>query len=191
MGIENLVNQLTTYCVFSESDLKLITSKFHHQHFKSKAYLLQAGQISRHIHFIETGLLRVFHVNDGKEITSYLSSDNGIVSSYSSFIQQTSSYENIQCIEDSEIYSIHYKDMHELYDLVPKWQNMGRIIAEQNVLCLADRHLKLHSIPAKEKYLEFLKTSPDKIIQRTPLIHIASYLGITPESLSRIRKSIS
>ncbi|MCS3557525.1 hypothetical protein M2409_005266 [Sphingobacterium sp. JUb21] len=81
--------------------------------------------------------------------------------------------------------------MQELYETVPQWERIGRFFSEQNVLCLADRLLKLQSIPAKEKYLEFLKTSSEKIVKRTPLIHIASYLGITPESLSRIRSEIS
>ena len=81
--------------------------------------------------------------------------------------------------------------MQELYEVIPQWQKIGRILSEQNLLCFADRLLKLQSIPAKEKYQEFLKTASEKIIQRTPLIHIASYLGITPESLSRIRSEIS
>ncbi len=81
--------------------------------------------------------------------------------------------------------------MQKLYTEIPNWERVGRILAEQNYLCMADRLLKLQMIPAKEKYLTFLQTSHPKIIQRTPLIYIASYLGITPESLSRIRQSIS
>jgi hypothetical protein len=68
---------------------------------------------------------------------------------------------------------------------------VGRILAEQNYLCMADRVFKLQMISAKEKYLTFLESAPTKIIQRTPLIYIASFLGITPESLSRIRQNIS
>jgi nicotinic acid mononucleotide adenylyltransferase len=81
--------------------------------------------------------------------------------------------------------------MQELYEKIPQWQKIGRILSESTVVCLSERLIKIHSIPAKEKYLDFLKTSPEKIIQRTPLIHIASFLGIAPESLSRIRKEIS
>ncbi|MCG7858041.1 Crp/Fnr family transcriptional regulator [Flavihumibacter sediminis] len=191
MSIENLVNQINTYCTLSEADVEIIESKFAHNSFKSKKFILRQGQISNQIHFVETGLVRIFHLNEGKEVTTYLSSDNGFVSSYSSFLYQTRSYENIQCLENTETFSINYKDMQSLYELVPGWQKIGRILAEQNVLCLTDRLLKLQSVPAKEKYIEFLKTSPEKIVKRTPLIHVASYLGITPESLSRIRKEIS
>jgi|SRR5690554_6183081 len=191
MGIEKLINLITTYAKFSVSDLDIIKPKFKYNTFNSKSYILKEGEVSTQIHFVENGLVRVFYLKDGKEITSYLSSDNGFVSSYSSFINQTKSFENIQCLENTVTFSIDYKDMQELYEIVPQWQKIGRILSEQNVLCLADRLLKLQSIPAKEKYLEFLKTSPDKVVQRTPLIHIASYLGITPESLSRIRNDIS
>lgn len=191
MGIENLAKQVNAYCKFSETDFQIIKSKFKYNKFKPKEYILVAGKISTQIHFIELGLVRTFYLKDGKEITTYLSTDNNFVSSYSSFINQTKSYENIQCLETTETFSIEYEDMHELYETIPQWQKIGRILAEQNVICLADRLLKLQSITAKEKYKEFLKTYPDKIVQRTPLIHIASYLGITPESLSRIRKNIS
>ncbi|MCW2260192.1 MULTISPECIES: Crp/Fnr family transcriptional regulator [Sphingobacterium] len=191
MGIDNLIALISTYARFSETDIAIIKSKFTQHKFKQKEYILEEGQVSTHLHFIAIGLVRIFYVKDGKEITSYLSSDNGFVSSYSSFINQSKSYEYIQCLEKSQTLAITYKDMQELYEAVPQWERIGRFFSEQNVLCLADRLLKLQSIPAKEKYLEFLKTSSEKIVQRTPLIHIASYLGITPESLSRIRSEIS
>jgi CRP-like cAMP-binding protein len=188
---DNLKKQITAFCNFSNSDLEIITSKFTHNKFKQKEYMLVEGMISTHIHFIENGLVRVFHLRNGKETTTYLSGDNGFVSSYSSFINQTKSVENIQCIENTETLSISFNDMQILYDTVPQWDKAGRILAEQNFLCLADRLLKLQSTPAKEKYLEFLKTSSDKIVRRTPLIYVASFLGMAPESLSRIRKNIS
>lgn len=191
MGIDNLIALISTYAKFSDDDIAIIKSKFIQHNFKQKEYILQEGQVSTHVHFIEVGLLRIFYIRDGKEITSYLSSDNGFVSSYSSFINQSKSYEYIQCLENSKTFAISYRDMQELYETIPQWERIGRFFSEQNVLCLADRLLKLQSIPAKEKYFKFLKTSSEKIVQRTPLIHIASYLGITPESLSRIRSEIS
>lgn len=191
MPYENLKQQISSLVTFSDKELDLIVSKFTLNAYEAKDIILSENKVSSAIHFIVNGLVRTYYVRDGKEITSYLASDNGFVSSYSSFINQTRSIENIQCIEASKTLSISYKDMHELYRLIPQWEKVGRILAEQNVLCLADRLLKLHAIPAKEKYLDFLKTSSDKIVQRTPLIHIASFLGIAPESLSRIRKNIS
>lgn len=189
--MESLIHQITQYATFSEADLNSIQSRFKHHQFKSKEFILKEGQDSTQLHFIITGLVRVFYLRDGKEITTYLSCDNGFVSAYSSFINQTKSAEFLQCLEDTETYSIHFKDMQELYEMIPQWQKIGRILSENMVNCFAERFFKIHSIPAKEKYLDFLNTADKKIIQRTPLIHIASFLGITPESLSRIRKEIS
>lgn len=189
--MESLKNQITQYEKFTETDLEIITSKFKYNKFKAKEYILKEGQTSTQLHFIVDGLVRVFYLKEGKEITNYLSCDDGFVSSYSSFINQTRSFEFIQCLEETETLSIDYSEMQNLYELFPQWQKIGRILSEATVICLADRLHKIHSIAAKEKYLDFLKTSPKKIIQRTPLIYIASFLGITPESLSRIRKEIS
>jgi len=191
MVIEPLLKQITQYGQFTTDELELISSKFIFNEYQPKEFILQEGQISTHIHFILQGLVRVFYLKDGKEVTNYLSCDDGFVSSYSSFINQTRSFEFIQCIEHTETFSIQYGDMQELYERVPQWQKIGRVLSESTVVCLAERLMKIHSIPAKQKYLDFLETSPKKIVQRTPLVHIASFLGITPESLSRIRKDIS
>ena len=186
-----LKKQILSIATFTENEIEKIISSFEYAKFKPKEYLSTIGTTSNEIYFIINGLARVYYLKNGKEVTTYLSSDDGFIASYSSFINQTHSFENIQCIEECEVLSISYTKMQKLYTQIPNWERVGRILAEQNYLCMADRLLKLQMIPAKEKYLTFLQTSHPKIIQRTPLIYIASYLGITPESLSRIRQSIS
>lgn len=187
----SLKKQISSIATFTENEIEKIVSSFEYAKFKPKEYLSSIGTTSKEIYFIINGLARVYYLKNGKEVTTYLSSDDGFIASYSSFINQTHSFENIQCIEECEVLSISYTKMQMLYTEIPNWERVGRILAEQNYLCMADRLLKLQMIPAKEKYLTFLQTSHSKIIQRTPLIYIASYLGITPESLSRIRQSIS
>jgi len=191
MPHELLKQHILSFVSFSEQELDLIVSKFRLNSYEAKGFILSEQKVSSDVHFIVTGLVRTYYVRDGKEITTYLASDQGFVSSYSSFIHQTRSIENIQCLEPTTTLSISYGEMQELYRLIPQWEKVGRILAEQTLLCLADRLFKLQSVPAKEKYLEFLRTSSDKIVRRTPLLHIASFLGIAPESLSRIRKNIS
>lgn len=187
----SLKKQISSIATFTENEIEKIVSSFEYAKFKPKEYLSSIGTTSKEIYFIINGLARVYYLKNGKEVTTYLSSDDGFIASYSSFINQTHSFENIQCIEECEVLSISYTKMQMLYTEIPNWERVGRILAEQNYLCMADRLLKLQMIPAKEKYLTFIQTSHSKIIQRTPLIYIASYLGITPESLSRIRQSIS
>lgn len=187
----SLQKQITAIASFSENELAKIDSCFENEKFNAKEFLSLAGKISSKIFFILNGLARVYYLKDGKEITTYLSCDEGFIASYSSFINQTASFENIQSLEGCEVLSISYEKMHYLYHEIPNWERVGRILAEQNYLCMADRVFKLQMISAKEKYLTFLESAPAKIIQRTPLIYIASFLGITPESLSRIRQNIS
>lgn len=191
MSTETLKTQILSYSDFSEDELDLIVSKFTPKTYKPKEFILTEGKIASEITFIISGLVRSYFMRDGNEVTTYLASDHGFISAYSSFITQKRSIENIQCIEDTETLSISHAEMETLYVELPKWQVIGRILAEHNYICMADRLMRLQSVPAKEKYLEFLSTSSEKIIQRTPLIHIASFLGIAPESLSRIRKNIS
>lgn len=187
----SLKKQILSIASFSEKEIETIDSCFEYEKFNAKEYLSLMGKISNKIFFIIEGLARVYYLKDGKEITTYLSCDDGFIASYSSFINQSVSFENIQCIEDCEVLSITFEKMQFLYNEIPNWERVGRILAEQNYLCMADRVLKLQMIPAKEKYQTFLASAPAKIIQRTPLIYIASFLGITPESLSRIRQDIS
>lgn len=187
----SLQKQITSIASFSENEIEMIDSCFEYESFKAKEFLSEMGKTNNKIFFIVEGLARVYYLKDGKEITTYLSCNDGFIASYSSFINQTQSFENIQCIEDCEVLSITFEKMQFLYKEIPNWERVGRILAEQNYLCMADRVLKLQMIPAKEKYQTFLASAPAKIIQRTPLIYIASFLGITPESLSRIRQDIS
>lgn len=187
----SLKEQILSIATFTENEMEKIISCFEYEKFDSKTYIASIGKINNRIFFIINGLARTYYLKNGKEITTYLSCDNGFIASYSSFINQTPSYENIHCLEECEVLSITYEKMQYLYAEIPNWERVGRILAEQNFLCMADRLLKLQMISAKEKYQTFLKTAPSKIIQRTPLLHVASFLGITPESLSRIRQNIS
>ncbi|MNK40557.1 DNA-binding transcriptional activator YeiL [compost metagenome] len=186
-----LQKQILSIAPFSEKEIEKINSCFQYEKFPAKEFLSSMGKTSSKIFFIIEGLARVYYLKDGKEITTYLSCDEGFIASYSSFINQSVSFENIQSIEDCEVLSITFEKMQFLYNEISNWERVGRILAEQNYLCMADRVLKLQMIPAKEKYQTFLASAPSKIIQRTPLIYIASFLGITPESLSRIRQDIS
>ncbi|SDN05694.1 cAMP-binding domain of CRP or a regulatory subunit of cAMP-dependent protein kinases [Pedobacter steynii] len=184
----DLKEQILSAATFSAEELEMISRCFVANRYDQKEHILSEGNKSSCIHFIVSGLVRVYHFKDAKEVTTYLACDGGFAASYSSFITQGLSSEYIQCLENTHTLSISYEKMQWLYQQLAQWQVVGRILAEQNYLCMADRILNLHSSPAKEKYLKFLQTSPAKIVQQTPLIYVASFLGIAPESLSRIRR---
>lgn len=186
-----LKERIQAVASFSEQELELIASRFRQEHFAARSHILKQGERSRSIYFVVKGLLRVYHLKDGKEITTYLACEEGFVSSFFSFVNQEPSAEYIQCIENTELLSVSREAMYDLYTKIPAWQAVGRVLAEQNYLCMAARVLQLQMVPAREKYLAFLRDTDPRIVQRTPLVHIASFLGIAPESLSRIRRQIS
>ncbi len=191
MIIDSLKQLILNTAQFQDDELEMISTCFEENHFRQKTLIISEGKKTSSLHFIVSGLVRNYHLKDGKEVTTYLACDGGIAASFSSFLTEGVSPENVQCLEDTHTFSISYEKMTWLYKQLPQWLAIGKMLAEQHYLCMADRILKLHATPAKERYLAFLESQPAKIVQQTPLIHVASFLGIAPESLSRIRRSIS
>ena len=122
MSYENLKQEILSFATFSDHELNLIISKFTQNSYGAKQVILSENKICVAIHFIVDGLVRTYYVRDGKEITTYLASDNGFISAYSSFITQTKSAESIQFLEKTNTLSISYKQMQELYQEIPNWQ---------------------------------------------------------------------
>ena len=115
--------------------------------------------------------------------------ENSLTTSYKSFIVQKPSSLSIQALEDTELLVIDYEHLRKLYSASPAWQNVGRTIAEKEYMVMEQYAFVLNNETAKEKYLRLLKEQP-QIIQKAAVNHIASYLGITTRTLSRIRSEI-
>ncbi len=154
-------------------------------------FLVRQDQVCRHIAFIIKGSFRIYYLNDkGEETTSCFCTENGFTTSYKSFIFQEPSTLSIQAIEDSEILTIDYDKLHFLYNSSTVWLHIGRIVSEQQYLSLEKYASVLNNESAKEKYLRLLKEQPS-VIHKATVEEIASYLGITRRTLSRIRQEIS
>lgn len=175
----------------TQSEWEALFIKFDKKEYKAKTAIIKEGNIARSLYFIESGLLRTYHLQNGKEINTYFACDEQFISTFSSFITQTGSFENLETIEDSVVYELSYQSLTELYEESSKFEKFGRILAEKNYLCILERTLSMQTKTAKEKYLSFIKDYDKKIILRVPQYQIASFLGIAPESLSRVRKEIS
>lgn len=152
-------------------------------------YLVKQGEICNEIAFINSGLLRIYYLKDGNEINSCFCKENSITSSFDSFINHTPTKENIQALENSELLTLSFGDLLKLYELSPEWQNVSRLLTERECLRLSDRLTSLSFETAKEKYLNLMHTQPE-LIQRVSIQHLASYLGISRETLSRIRAQV-
>ncbi len=149
-------------------------------------YLLREGTVCRNMYFLEAGCLRGFYVLDGKEVTRWFASENDFVTSFHSFITRTPSLESLQTLEDSVLWSISHEALYTLYDKYPDIERLGRIACEKYYIRLEERYVNAQFRSATERYLQLLEQNP-LFIQRIPLGYIASFLGISQETLSRIR----
>ena len=154
-------------------------------------FFVRQGKVCGQIAFINKGTLRTFYVNDkAEETTSCFCTENNLTTSYKSFILQEPSNLSVQALEDTELLVINYDDLQKLYRTSIVWQNIGRAVAEKEYIVMEQYASVLNNETAKEKYLRLLKEQPN-VLQKANVEDIASYLGITRRTLSRIRQEIS
>lgn len=152
-------------------------------------YLLTEWKLCRHLYFLQQGALRGCYTLRGKEITHWFAFENDFVTSFHSFITGQPAVENIQSLEGSVLWSISKEKLNTLLDNFPEIERLVRIIYENYYIRLEERFINSQFKSAGERYEDLLQHSPH-IIERVPLGYIASYLGISQETLSRIRGRI-
>lgn len=157
--------------------------------FLKNELLHKEGEICNHLFLIEKGITRAFYYKDGKDITAHFAVENGTTTAIDSFIQRKNSRYNIEVLENSEIISISHQDLHQLLQEKPHYEKYVRIFLEQIYIDLAERIEDLLFHSAKERYDKLVKNTPS-LLQRVNLKHIASFIGITQETLSRIRAQV-
>ncbi|HZH66138.1 MAG TPA: Crp/Fnr family transcriptional regulator [Flavisolibacter sp.] len=160
------------------------------QQLKKGDCLSHQGDICRQVSFINKGLVRLFYVVDGKEICTGFVNENEYISQYDSFLTQQPSAGNIDALEDCELINLSYDAMQLLYKTHPVFETVGRKIAEMLFIMVTSQTTNLLTLTPEERYSSIIKYEPF-IIQRVPQYMIASYIGITPEHLSRLRRKIS
>jgi CRP/FNR family transcriptional regulator, anaerobic regulatory protein len=157
--------------------------------FKKKEYLLQEGKVCNKISFLNSGCMRLFYNVDGIENTVQFFFADSWYTDYASFLTGEPSIENMQALETCEIVQFKKEDLYKLFNLYPIFDRVGRVMAENAYLSLSQLNKMLTNEEPEERYLNLFKNRPE-IVERIPQHYIASYLGIKPESLSRIRKRI-
>ena len=172
------------------SDLKDdLSAKVFIKKQKKGDILISQDSVCNQLFFIRKGFLRGFNYHNGKEITSWFGFENDFATSIYSFVSRKPGYENIQVIENSILYAITYDDLNDIYHKHPEFNYVGRLLTEKYYIDLMERTLCLQFQSAKENYEQLVVNQP-YLLQRASLGHIASYLGISQETLSRIRTKI-
>ncbi|MBP6589869.1 MAG: Crp/Fnr family transcriptional regulator [Chitinophagaceae bacterium] len=174
----------------SVAEWKALESKLTVQQLTKGSLLIRQGEVSRSVSFINKGLVRIYYLSDGKEINTGFIAENEYVSSYSSFLTRQPSAENIDALEDCELINLSFESMQELYLSHPIYERFGRKIAEMLYIMVSSHTTLLLTLSPEERYQTMLLQQP-YLLQRVPQYMIASFIGITPEHLSRIRKKMS
>lgn len=158
---------------------------------KSGEILLRQGKISKDIAFIEHGLFRQYYINDGgMEITTCFCKENSITTSYKSLITQKESEINIQAVEESKLTILSLESIKKLLKTDLFWEQFGRLTAENEFIISESHNRFLKDLSATDRYLKIVNDDKE-LLQRIPLKYLASYLQISPETLSRVRNKIS
>ena len=176
--------------VLPPDELEILDSFITTRKLKKGNLLLTENQVCNEIFFIKKGILRSFFFNhQGDEITNCFAFEGEFMASFSSFITQNIAEENIQALADTELQVLSRESLEKLYTLGIHWQELGRKLTEIEYVTLQKRMISFQKLSGTERYEE-LYHNHKKYIQLIPLQYLASYLGVTPRHLSRIRKAI-
>ncbi|MCE3283568.1 MAG: cyclic nucleotide binding regulatory protein [Chitinophagaceae bacterium] len=161
-----------------------------HKTLKKKEYFLRQGQVCRQLGLIVKGYVRLFYQVDGEEITKDFNFENWICGSYASFSLQQPSRFNIVAMEDTELYLLGRDELYRLFDSYPNIQKLGRLQIEKMFIRKEQREASFLLDTAEQRYRNLLEQEP-QMVRRVPLKYLASYLGMTAETLSRVRRQAS
>ncbi len=188
--INSLLYSIQNIITLSPAEIELVTYLFKEKTYKKGDFFLAEGQICKQVGFIVKGLMGYFINHDGEEKTYSFSQENDFVCNYESFLPQSPSSKIIQALEDCDIFVISHNDLQLFYANVREGERFGRIAIEAVFLQLLHDIGSFYTETPELRYQRFLKNHAD-LQQRISQYHIASFIGVKPQSLSRIRKRIS
>lgn len=186
-----LLEYIQNYITLSDEETAFLISKLSYRKYLKGQYILQQGDISKTECFIVKGCTKMFYMDDaGQEHIIMFSVEDWWTSDLGSFISQTPSDFNVQCIEDTELIQFSHDTIEAIFETIPKMERFFRKIIEKAFVASQKRIIRNFSMTAKDRYLVFKQSYPE-MEQRIPQYMIASYLGITKEFLSKIKSQLA
>jgi CRP/FNR family transcriptional regulator, anaerobic regulatory protein len=187
-SIEPLLDYFDRLIPLNQEEKELVKTKFHHRLFRKRQYVLQEGTTSNQFYFVVRGCLRMYKIDEKGSIhTLQFAAENNWITDLASFHGLKPSMLNIDTLEDTVVLEISRDELISLYLQAPKFDRIFRVLIENSFVRLQERLLQNISSTAKERYQSFLEIYPH-LANRLSQVQIASFLGITPEFLSRLRK---
>src|SRR6187399_1440794 len=190
MTNDNILNLMRQITGFSDAELELVMKYFEHKNIKKKTILLKAGDTAQELYFIVSGCMRLFYEKDGADISAYFFTDHTFAGAYDSFVSRQPSRHAIEAIEDCQILTISYKGWQQLFIELPQMHGFVLKVIEERFISLHKLYTSLILDSPEERFTNLVKERPD-ILQRIPQHQIATFLGVTPVSLSRIRNRLA
>lgn len=191
MNYERIIKNISRWMALSEAEVDFFTSRLTYRKIRRRQYLLQAGDVCRHYTFVNEGCLRLFHMGvNGVEHILQFAPEDYWVADIGSFYEEVPTSLHIEALEPSEVWQISKPDLTATFATHPGFDRVFRVMMERAFIKLQKRVLLDISATAEEKYLAFVENYP-QLVNRLPQTQIASFIGITPEFLSKIRKNLS
>ncbi|MEQ8626810.1 Crp/Fnr family transcriptional regulator [Ekhidna sp.] len=188
---ETLIKNIKELVPLSQEEVELVSDAFKPRHLKKKEHLLQKGDPSNHMRFVSDGCMKVYSVDeDGQEHVLQFGISGWWINDLYAFLTETPATFFIQAITESTMFQIHRDRLNQLYDEVPMMDRFFRIKTQNGYVALQERTIRSMSETAEQRYSQFINRYRD-MEQQIPQYMIASYLGVTPEHLSAIRKKMS
>lgn len=187
------MNALTEYLhnqvPLNDEEIEFVENELEIRKYKSGQDLLTQGDVSKEFFFLIKGCVRMFYTVEGDEKSSFFYQENEFVSSYESFTKQQPSKHSFQAVEDLEVIVINQCNARDLLTKFPKFSFLAQQIMEQELSILQEVIANFITLTPEQRYRKIQKESPE-LLQRIPQYHLATYLGVRPETLSRIRKKM-
>lgn len=175
------------YQILTDSEWQAIEQFFHEKEFKKNEMILEEGKICRYFYFLEKGLIRFCNNINGEDLTKTFTIAPYCFTSKISFRKQTASNESIQALENTKVWQITYEDYKKL-EQEHSWNRFIRKLLNEIQEYSESFYLEIRTMTAEDRYKKILNDYPEDLLQKIPLKHLSSFLGIAPQSLSRIRK---
>ncbi|NAW51911.1 cyclic nucleotide-binding domain-containing protein [Elizabethkingia argentiflava] len=187
--MENIREIFDSIIQLTDEEFSYYLSKLSYKEYKKGEIITKKGSIENYAYYVQKGIVRRFIDKGEGDLTFYFSFEHDFVCAYDSFITQTPCRYMLQALENTSVMRMSWQDVQDLYRQSLKWERIGRILNEKAYLERAEREFSLLAQSPQERY-ESLFQQNREVIKRVPLKYIASYIGITPQALSRIRKRI-
>lgn len=185
--IERAISTISAVTALSNEEWLVLADFLTVRRLEKNSYFLKEGQVCDALAFVTKGALVYYKTADGADelATDFAFEGDWVTDNYSRLSHLT-----IKAIEDTDLIVISHANLFDLYKNIPKLEQLGRVLMERAYVKLVQLSIDLQTLSAKERYVKLLKEYPE-IFQRVPLYHIASYLGVAPKSLSRIRSAVT